>query len=327
MRKYFLVAISMLVIIGLVGGFALAKSYKSSKSAWLGIYSQTVDKELAESFDLSVDHGVVVNEVIEGSPAEDAGLEEDDIIIAVNGTKVTDNEELVEMIGDSHPGDKVTLTVMRDEEELEIPVILKERPSEKSLWGTAKPKSKNFSYSFNFDGKRSYIGVNLTDLTDQLGGYFGVERGKGALISEVEKDSPAAKAGLQAGDVIVAIDDEKVVEADDVSELVEDHKPGDTVNVTVIRDKKTKNIAVEVGESENNSLGYFYGQPYAPDISVSVPKIRKLIQKRLPTVDAELEINDFQEALRAYKKEMGEFKKEMESLKKEMSELRQQLKQ
>jgi membrane-associated protease RseP (regulator of RpoE activity) len=166
------------------------------------------------------------------------------------------------------------------------------------------------------------------DLTGQLGDYFGVEKGKGALITEVHKDSPAEKAGLKAGDVIVAVDDEKVVDADDVSELIEDHKPGDTAGVTVVRDKKEVTIAVEVDETEEESFGYHYGHPYAPEISMWMPEIKKLVPPRLPHPDEEFDFerDDFQGEFDDFKTDMKEFKKDMENLKKEMQELREKLK-
>ena len=332
MRRLFYLTLTALVVIGLVGELTLAKSYKSSKSAWLGIYSQTVDEDLAEAFDLPIEYGVVVNEVVDDSPAEEAGLEEDDIIIAINGSKIIDLDELVEMIEDSRPGDEVVLLVMRDGEKQELTVTLQKRPSDKRVWvaKTPKDKGKSYFYSFDYDGKRSYIGVSLMDLSKQLGDFFGVEKGKGALITEVHEDSPAEKADLKAGDVIVAIDDEKVIDAEDVQELVEDYEPGEEIGITIIRSKKKSTIPVEVGETEDASFGYFYGHPYAPDISITVPKIKKLIHKPLPKSDEEFELDfefdDFQGEFKGFKKEMKEFEKELKTLKKELQELREKLK-
>jgi serine protease Do len=324
MKKLFCISLAAVVMFGLTAGHALAKSDTSAKRAWLGVYSQTVDEDLAEAFDLPLDYGVIINEVMEDSPAEEAGLQEDDIIIKIDGRRITDQEDLVEAIEDRRPGDEIVLTVRRDEQELEIPVTLEKRPSIKKRIRFHKgPKS--YTFSMHCKKERSYIGVSLVDLTRQLGDYFGVKKGRGALVTEVLKDSPAEEAGLKAGDVIISIDGEKVADADDVQELIEDYEPGDKVKIVVVRNRKEKSFSVEVGETEDSPLSWFYGQAFSPDIYL------KAIPKRFPAFDKELEIEfdeeDVDLALDEFKEEMKKFKKEMKSLKKELEELRHKLEQ
>ena len=96
-------------------------------------------------------------------------------------------------------------------------------------------------------GGRGRMGVRLQDLTDQLGDYFGVEGGAGALVSAVTEDSPAAAAGMRAGDVIVAVGSTTVEDPGDVARVVREAEAG-PVEVTIIRDGQRRNLTVTLEE-------------------------------------------------------------------------------
>ena len=335
MKRLCYLTVAVIVALGLVVGPATANSYKASKKAWLGVSTQTVDYELAETFDLPVKYGVVVNEVVEDSPADEAGLEEDDVIIGFDGSKITDADELVEMIDEHRPGDEVILTVMREGNEVELTVTLEKRPGyDKSIWISKSPGNKD--YFFYYDDERSYLGVSLLDLTSQLGDYFGLDKGRGALIAEVRDDSPAEEAGLKAGDVIVSIDKDKIFDSEEVRDFISEKEPGDKVEVTVVRDKKERKFSVEVAEAEEESDAYshiLFRQFYGPDFDFMLPKMKAMAKLRaipsippLPGLDLDdfhgFDPDDFDEL----ELEMKKLKKELKSLHKEMEELREKLK-
>lgn len=92
-------------------------------------------------------------------------------------------------------------------------------------------------------GNHRRIGASTLQLTKQLAEYFGIADGKGVLITAVTDDGPAAKAGLKAGDVITAIDGEKVDGAGDLARGINKNKDGD-VTLTVIRNKNQRTITV-----------------------------------------------------------------------------------
>ena len=75
----------------------------------MGVYTQTVDRELADVFDLSIKYGAIVNEVVKDSPADEAGIKEDDVIVAINGSKVTDSDELTDEVHEMEPGDEIVM--------------------------------------------------------------------------------------------------------------------------------------------------------------------------------------------------------------------------
>lgn len=93
-----------------------------------------------------------------------------------------------------------------------------------------------------------WFGVTVQDVTEDLAKFFGLPEKQGALVSGVLKDSPAQKAGIKEGDVIISIDGSKIKAVRDVLGIVGTKKPGETVNVTIFRDKKGIMVPVAVGE-------------------------------------------------------------------------------
>ncbi len=94
---------------------------------------------------------------------------------------------------------------------------------------------------------RGWLGVTLQEMTQDLARSFGLDQPRGALVSDVNADGPAARAGLKTGDVIVAYADNPIVDSADLPPLVGSTKPGATRNLTVIRDGKQREIAVTLG--------------------------------------------------------------------------------
>jgi len=94
-----------------------------------------------------------------------------------------------------------------------------------------------------------YLGVKLQALTPGLRKAFEVAKGTGALVAEVYAGSPADKAGLRAGDVIVKMDRRSIRDIDDVQRVVDYFDPGEPINVDIIRDRKTRTLTVELGEN------------------------------------------------------------------------------
>lgn len=97
-------------------------------SPYLGIRTITNDPGVAAAEDLTVDEGVFVGEVTEGSPADEAGLEAGDVIIAIDGTQITPDQTLADIVLDHDPGDEITLSVVRGDEEIDIELTVGEVP-------------------------------------------------------------------------------------------------------------------------------------------------------------------------------------------------------
>jgi C-terminal processing protease CtpA/Prc len=140
-----------------------------------------------------------------------------------------------------------------------------------------------------------------------LGDYFGVKDGEGALITEVDEDGPAYKAGLKAGDVIVEADEKKIENTEDLVSTISDMKEGDKVDVKVIRDHKPQSFTVEVEKGEEWSMGY-------------IKELEKL--DILPEEFHEPRIIWKEKKLRPPR---GELQEELEKLKEDMKDLREEL--
>jgi serine protease Do len=284
---------------------------------------------MAKAFDLPDDYGVVVNKVVKNSPADKAGLEEEDVVVAFDNTPVHSASELSDMVDESRIGETVMLTIYRDGDKKQVSLDIGARnksddeeeyegEDDDQNWGIYMPHSGSRAYRF-MDRERPYMGVSLSGLSKQLGDYFGVKNGRGALITAVEEDSPAEKAGLKAGDVIVAVNDEKVMDAPDVSQLVNDMEEGDTATVEIVRDKRDKTIKVEIGETKGPmNLGNLqWMQKNDQGLVLDLPRLKRQIPD-MYRFDRNRESGDLRE-------EMDQLKEELQQLKDELRDLRKDL--
>lgn len=309
----------------------------SRSDPWLGVYTQAVDRDLAEAFSLSVNRGAIINEVVEGSPADEAGLREDDVIIAFDGDRVRDDDDLIDLVADTGPGDEVVLTILRDNDEQEITVEIGQRPRSRRWYGgnsrvyvpstpraPKAPRSpfltKPYSYSFGFfDAEQPFMGVSLIDISERTARSLGADD-HGVLIDDVVEDSPAEKAGLEPGDLIVAIDNEKVFEASDVQEIIGSMDEGDLARIEIVRNRDRSTVEVEIELDED---GHYYSGPGLlrlpdlPAIDFHAPKMRGLSYSYSLDLD-DLYSDELQEA-------MEELQRDLERLQKDMMELRESL--
>lgn len=277
----------------------------TTKKGWLGVSIQDVDEDLKEALDLKSTEGVLVNEVVEDSPAEEAGIKKKDVIIKYKGKKVKDARDLTTWVLETKPGEEVRLEIIRDGKKKKPKVIIGKQPKSYSLLYGEDWDFTPGRQSFYFGGKRGYLGVVLEGLSEQLGDYFGAKDGEGALITEVEEDSPAEKAGLKAGDVIVKIDGEEIEDPGDVVEVVTDKEEGDKVKISVLRNKKKKTFTLEVAERES-TFGSLKGLKHLKILDSP---------RRGSSAGIRIEIDK------------ERFKEDMEKLKEELKELKEELKE
>ena len=103
-------------------------------------------------------------------------------------------------------------------------------------------------FSFEPDNG-GYLGVQIQDLTDQLRDYFKVKGDGGVLVSEVVKDSPAEKARLEAGDVIMTVNDVRISDTRELTQTIRSEKPDNEVDITVVRKGREKSLKATLGSS------------------------------------------------------------------------------
>lgn len=198
---------------------------------YLGVYIDAAE-DYAEALGLPDGKGAFVIDVSEGTPAAKAGLKADDIVRKVNGSVVENDSDLKVKISDIGPGEVVKLEVWRDGAATEIDVTLEEFPEESLL--TPRPESEDI------------LGLRTQPLTDQIRERLGLaEEVKGVIVGEVEFNSPADKAGIRAGDIVVRVGKEAVENVDDFKRLMKEQAaPGASVLIRLYRGEEIPTVAV-----------------------------------------------------------------------------------
>jgi len=188
--------------------------------------------------------GVRITQVVPGSPADDAGLERDDVITAVDGRSVKTVDDVRGALEDKSPGDRVTFSVRQDGEEEEVAVTL-------GRLGEALPQHP-LQPTPPGEGNRQrlgtpYLGVRLAYVTPEVQKELNLPGVGGVAVVEVDRGGPAYKAGLLRGDVILMIGAEWVQTVEEAQAAVLDHEPGESVSLLIRRGVEELHLEVELG--------------------------------------------------------------------------------
>ncbi len=223
--------------------------------------------------------GVEIETVDAGSPAERAGLKAGDVVVEFDGERVRSARQFTRLVQETPEGRAVSLSVMRDGQRQSLTATPEaralswnvdgdriRRDVERSLEGLRDFRWDGPPMNFRFDGDlgrlvipsgRGRLGVTVDTVSDQLAEYFGAPEG-GALVTNVLPDSPAARAGMKAGDVITAIDGQHMHDAADVSRAMSRALAGGELKVDYLRDKKPGSASVTIeaapGDERSRSL-------------------------------------------------------------------------
>jgi serine protease Do len=182
---------------------------------------------------LGVDHGVIVDRVQAGGPAEAGGVKVDDIIVGMNGQPVKDGDDLVARVADLPVGTPVTLNIDRDGKKLDLKVTIRDRrevfKDDPNVVG-----ENNAPDAGKQEGATDVkFGIGLRPLTDEERSQVADKRGM--YVTRVERDSFAEEIGLQERDIIVWINRQSVNSLEDVRRIQQTLKPGDAVAFRVVR--------------------------------------------------------------------------------------------
>jgi len=214
---------------------------KSSERGWLGISIREITPSLQKKYALEKTEGLLITFVSPDSPADDAGLREDDIILKYDGKPVVYADNFIEIVRGTAPDTKVKMSVWRDGKEITAKVTI------------GKHREARGSYSFPYrkriiiQGGRPVLGVKVQDLNQDLAAYFQVEKDEGVLITEVFDDTPAAEAGIKSGDVITKLDDKAIDNTRTLIKTLGKYEDGDKVVLEIIRhgERQIKNVVLE----------------------------------------------------------------------------------
>ena len=210
---------------------------------YIGATVQPLTPELADAMKLKGQPtGALVGEVVPKSPSEKSGIKTGDVITAVNGKKVSDARELRLTIGSLAPGTKVQIGVNREGQSKIFNVELAEMPAGAAEEGAeASPEESAQPQKATVFG-----GVAVADLTDDIRNALNLSKDvKGAVIAEIEPDSPAAKAGLREGDVIQEVNKQPVKTAKDLVVISKKLKPNEKILIRVWSQGRSGFVALE----------------------------------------------------------------------------------
>lgn len=220
--------------------------------AWLGVSLGSIGEETAKRLKLKSTSGALVQDVVEDSPAETAGIEDEDVITEFNGKSIGDAEELVSAVGKAKPGETVPVVLFRHDQNKTLQVKLGKMPSTPSPFSIALPRAP--LVHIPEIGTSETFGMELMNLNSQLGEYFAAPRGRGVLVERVKHRSAAAKAGFKAGDVIVKLGKEDIEETEDLWPAMEDYADGDSATFQILRRGSALSLSLVIPEEEVHPL-------------------------------------------------------------------------
>ncbi len=217
---------------------------------WLGVQIQSLDDDLAASMGLDSRHGVIVNDLTAGGPAEKAGFKHGDVMLEFNGKEVKDADHLQSLVAAQDPGSPVKVKVRRDKKDVTLTVDLGERP--------ANPREAfNRGENEGTPNRQApaatapQLGIEIQSLTPGLAQELGYEGDAGVVVERVARSGPAATKNIRAGDLIKEVNRKEVPSVEAFNNVMKDVESGQTVLLLLRRGDTTFFTAVKVSEQES----------------------------------------------------------------------------
>jgi serine protease Do len=212
----------------------IVKNGKVSRG-WLGVQIQSLTPELARSFNLTPDKGVLIAQVEPDSPAGRSGLQSGDVIVKYNGKEVHNAQDLSLAVAETPAGFSAKMDVLRNGKPMTLEVKVGQR-AEKVAESSGSPE----------EAEHGKLGISVERITPEIERAMNLPSGRGALVSDVKQGSPADDAGVQAGDVIREINHVQVNTVGDLMGVVRSLKGGSTVLLKVQRQDQAMFLAFDL---------------------------------------------------------------------------------
>jgi serine protease Do len=205
------------------GIIAQLKDTGEVSRGWLGVGIQNLTPELSEYYGIDRKEGVLVTQVYEGDPADEAGIKEGDIIVGIDGQEIKTSRELSRMVAEAGVGSKLKIALMREGREKTVRVKLAKRPDQEPTLARGETRS---------DG----LGMQVRDIDAQMAEQLGVSpEQRGVVVVQLDPESRTAQAGVRRGDIIIEINREAIDNLKDYQARTSKIDKGDTVQMLLRR--------------------------------------------------------------------------------------------
>jgi serine protease Do len=200
----------------------------------VSISRDPITKEIAKDLGLPNTSGAVISSVSPNAPAAKAGLQRGDVIVEFNGRPVTDSDALVSMVVATKPGTTVPITIYRDNQRKTLNITPDELDLEAEANGGRSPRPNGPERE---TPTATDFGMQLEAITPEIARQLELPRGRGgAIVSDIDRGSVAANAGIQPNDVIVEVNRQPVANVSQVTRALQNAAPGRPVFLVVWRD-------------------------------------------------------------------------------------------
>ena len=206
---------------------------------WLGVSIQDVDRNLAESFGLDRPRGALIAQVGRDSPAERAGLQSGDVIVAFDDEPIETSADLPHIVGLIAPGSRVEALLVRDGDEQSVTV---------EVGALASDQVARVDAGVSVDGSLQLLGMRVAEAEADALADLGLSGG--VVIEAVEPDSPAAEAGIRDGDILTRLGSRPISRVSDVTAAADDLVPGGSVPARLIRGRSPLFIGIRIPDGD-----------------------------------------------------------------------------
>jgi serine protease Do len=197
---------------------------------WLGVTIQEVSPELAKQFGLKESRGALVSDILEGSPAEKAGIARGDVIVEIDRKPVENAVQLRNLVAGLEIGAKIRLKLIRDKKDKQVEVTIGEQPKELTKGGGPLEE----------DVGGGLAGISVHDLSPEIARRFGLpEDEEGVVVTRIEPGSLADDAGVQRGDVLLEINRRPVRNTKDFNRIAREIEKDESILLLINRQGQT----------------------------------------------------------------------------------------
>lgn len=217
------------------------RDHKKVSRGWLGVTIQNVDEATAKALGMQEARGALVNSVLEGQPADKAGIKEGDVIISINDKAIENTEQLLRTVASLSPGTETAIIVWRDGKTEKLTLTVAERDQSQ-----ASVDGKGGTHEAS-----SLLGLKLRPINSEDLRRYNLKNNAGLLVTGVASDSEAAQMGIQPGDVILAVNKKPVGSVKEMADrIAAAKKQRGAVLLHVSRNGQVFFRAIEMGKKK-----------------------------------------------------------------------------